>query len=92
MFWPVIIAFGSGFAMIYYDGDGGDKYAFTDQTKCELALPALSTASRADHDFMEELAHRADGHHVVFEQKCVDKPPLRYRDEDLAEPPKGDRI
>lgn len=85
LFWPIIIALGSGFAAVYYDHD---VKSFADRTVCEQALPGLEEKAKQAKDFMAALSEAAGDKapNVTYRAACIDKKPEDFvRDlEDLS--------
>ncbi|HWW37332.1 MAG TPA: hypothetical protein VNZ23_19125 [Xanthobacteraceae bacterium] len=80
LFWPVVIAFGPGFAAIYYDHD---VKSFTDQDVCERTLPELEQRAKEAKDFMNAVTDAAGDKNseVVFQLARIDKTPQEFQRE-----------
>ena len=78
LFWPVVIAFGPGFAALYYDHD---VKSFTDQDVCERTLPELEQRAKEAKDFMNAVTDAAGDKNskVVFQLACIDKTPQEFQ-------------
>ena len=80
LFWPVVIAFGPGFAALYYDHD---VKSFTDQDVCERTLPELEQRAKEAKDFMNAVTDAAGDKNseVVFQLARIDKTPQEFQRE-----------
>jgi hypothetical protein len=80
LFWPVVIAFGPGFAALYYDHD---VKSFTDQDVCEQTLPELEQRAKEAKDFMNAVTDAAGDKNseVVFQLARIDKTPQEFQRE-----------
>jgi hypothetical protein len=89
LFWPIIIALGSGFAAVYYDQD---VKSFADRAVCEQTLRGLEEKAKQAKDFMAALSEAAGDKppNVTYQRACIDKKPEDFvRDlEDLSGKPK----
>ena len=80
LFWPIVLALGPRFGVLYYDH--GVK-PFVQQTSCERALPRLEKHAKRDKEFMAafgKIAGKAMPG-VSFHAACIDKKPQQFRDE-----------
>jgi hypothetical protein len=75
LFWPVVIAFGPGFAALYYDHD---VKSFTDQDVCERTLPELEQRAKEAKDFMNAVTDAAG------DKKLGSRFPARLHRQDTA--------
>ena len=80
LFWPVVIAFGPGFAALYYDHD---VKSFADQNVCEQTLPELEQRAKEAKDFMNAVTDAAGDKNseVVFQLARIDKTPQEFQRE-----------
>ena len=80
LFWPVVIAFGPGFAALYYDHD---VKSFTDQDVCERTLPELEQRAKEAKDFMNAVTDAAGDKNseVVCQLARIDKTPQEFQRE-----------
>jgi hypothetical protein len=78
LFWPIVIAFGPGFAAVYYDHD---VVPIADRSVCEQALPALEAKAKRTTDFMAALSEAAGDQmpSVVYRPVCIDKTPQQFQ-------------
>ena len=78
MFWPIVIAFGPGFAAVYYDHD---VKSFADRSVCEQTLPGLEERARQAKDFMAAVTEAAGEQRpsVVYRPACIDKTPQQFQ-------------
>jgi hypothetical protein len=78
LFWPIVIAFGPGFAAVYYDHDAR---SFADRSVCERTLPGLEKRAKLAKDFMAAMTEAAGNQtpSIVYRPACIDKTPQQFQ-------------